>query len=322
MRIFIAGHGGMVGSAILRLLRAEGVHQVITADRCDLDLTDQAQVRAFMQAQRPDAVVLAAAKVGGIMANATQPADFITDNLLIATHVIHAAHDAGVRHLVQLGSSCIYPRDAAQPMAEEALLTGPLEPTNAPYAIAKIAAIKLCESYNLQHGHDYRSLMPTNLYGPGDNFHPAHAHVLPALLSRFHQAVQSGAKAVTIWGSGAPRREFLHVDDLAAALLFVMRLDPVAYRAETTPTRSHLNIGWGQDISIRDLAQMIAEMTGFRGQILYDTSKPGGTPRKLLDTARMQRLGWRPQIALPNGLRQTFDWYLSQHRAGLALRCA
>ena len=322
MRIFIAGHNGMVGSAILRLLRSEGGHDLITADRRDLDLKDQAQVRAFMTAQRPDAVVLAAAKVGGIMANATQPADFITDNLLIATNVIHAAHATGVRQMVQLGSSCIYPRNAAQPITEDALLTGPLEPTNAAYAVAKIAAIKLCESYNQQYGTDYRSVMPTNLYGPGDNFHPDHAHVLPALLARFHHAVQSGAKAVALWGSGVPRREFLHVDDLAAAVLFVMRLDSAVYRAATTPAQSHLNIGWGQDISILDLAQLLADLTGFSGRIVCDTRKPDGTPRKLLDTARMQRLGWRPAIPLQAGLRHTYDWYLSQIKAGYALRCA
>lgn len=320
MRIFVAGHNGMVGAAILRHLAWTGAHELITADRQQLDLTDQRAVRDFMQARRPDAVVLAAARVGGIMANTTYPADFIHDNLMIATNVIHAAHAAGVRHLLQLGSSCIYPRDAVQPITEDALLTGPLEPTNAPYAIAKIAAIKLCESYNRQHGTDYRSIMPTNLYGPGDNFHPANAHVLPALLARFHAAAQNGADSVTIWGSGTPRREFLHVDDLAAAAVFAMGLDAAAYQAETLPMRSYLNIGWGEDISIHDLAQMIAELTGFKGQIIYDRTKPDGTPRKLLDTSRMQRLGWQPKIGLQEGLRTTYRWFQSENHAGRALR--
>ncbi|MFU8823314.1 GDP-L-fucose synthase family protein [Yoonia sp.] len=322
MRIYLAGHNGMVGSAILRLLRATGTDDVITADRPDLDLTDQRAVRDFMQAQRPDAVILAAARVGGIMANATYPADFIHDNLMIASNVIHAAHAAGVQRLLQLGSSCIYPRDTAQPITENALLTGPLEPTNAPYAIAKIAAIKLCESYNRQYGRDYRSVMPTNIYGPGDNFHSNHAHVLPALLLRFHTARQTGAKHVTIWGSGTPRREFLHADDVAAGALFVMGLDKGRYAAETMPDQSHLNIGWGTDISVLDLAQMIADLTGFRGAILCDASKPDGTPRKVLDTSRMQRLGWAPRITLPDGLRATYDWFLSQQNAGRALRCS
>jgi nucleoside-diphosphate-sugar epimerase len=320
MRIYIAGHSGMVGSAILRQLAVTGRHDLITADRQQLDLTDQRAVRDFMQAQRPDAVVLAAARVGGIMANATYPADFIHDNLMIAANVIHAAHAAGVQHLLQLGSSCIYPRDAPQPITEEALLTGPLEPTNAPYAVAKIAAIKLCESYNQQYGTDYRSIMPTNLYGPGDNFHPQNAHVLPALLARFHAAAQSGADRVTIWGSGTPRREFLHVDDLAAAAVFVMGLDADALAAETQPTQSHLNIGSGHDISILDLARMIADITGFTGQIVCDSTKPDGTPRKLLASARIGRLGWTPKISLQDGLRTTYGWFLCQHHAGQPLR--
>ena len=310
----------MVGAAILRHLQAKGGDDPITADHRDLDLTDQRAVRDFMQDQRPDAVVLAAARVGGIMANATRPADFIHDNLMIAANVIHAAHEAGVGRLLQLGSSCIYPRAAAQPISEEALLTGPLEPTNEAYAIAKIAAIKLCESYNRQHGRDYRSVMPTNLYGPGDNFHPDHAHVLPSLLLRFHDAAQKGADSVTIWGSGTPRREFLHVDDMAAGALFVMGLDAADYQAQTRPTQSHLNIGWGADIAIIDLARMIATLTGFQGRIICDTSKPDGTPRKLLDTGRMQRLGWAPRISLQDGLRATYDWVLAQQCAGLPLR--
>ncbi|WP_019955864.1 GDP-L-fucose synthase family protein [Yoonia vestfoldensis] len=320
MRIFIAGHNGMVGSAILRHLSTMGRHELITAGRQQLDLTDPRAVLDFMYARRPDAVVLAAARVGGILANSTYPADFIHDNLMIAANVIHAAHATGVRRLLQLGSSCIYPRDAAQPINEDALLTGPLEPSNEPYAIAKIAAIKLCESYNRQHGTDYRSVMPTNLYGPGDNFHPENAHVLPGLLARFHAAARSGANTVTIWGSGTPRREFLHVDDLAAAAVFVMGLESAAYNAATKPMQSHLNIGWGTDISILDLARMIADITGFEGQIICDRTKPDGTPRKVLDTGRMQRLGWTPKISLQLGLRATYDWFLLQQQAGHALR--
>jgi GDP-L-fucose synthase len=320
MRIFVAGHNGMVGSAILRRLRATADDDPIVADRHDLDLTDQRAVHTFMQAQRPDAVILAAARVGGIMANATYPADFIHDNLMIASNVIHAAHAAGVHRLLQLGSSCIYPRDAAQPITEEALLTGPLEPTNEPYAIAKIAAIKLCESYNRQHGTDYRSVMPTNLYGPGDNFHPDNAHVLPSLLARFHDAAKAGAPNVTIWGSGSPRREFLHVDDMAAGALFVLGLDHAAYVSQTHPMQSHLNIGWGTDVAIIELAHMIADITGFTGKIICDTTRPDGTPRKLLDTSRMQRLGWHPKISLQDGLRTTYEWVLSHQETGKALR--
>jgi GDP-L-fucose synthase len=320
MRVFVAGHHGMVGSAILRAILARGGAEPITADRRDLDLTDQAAVRAFLQDQRPDAVILAAAKVGGIMANATYPADFIKDNLLIATNVISQSHAAGVQRLLQLGSSCIYPRNSPQPITEDALLTGALEPTNAPYAVAKIAAITLCTAYNRQFGTDYRSIMPTNLYGPGDNFHPQNAHVLPSLLARFHDAAQSGANAVTIWGSGTPRREFLHVDDLADAALFVLGLDQARFAAQTGAAQNHINIGWGEDIAILRLAEMIADLTGFTGKIICDSTKPDGTPRKRLDTSRMQRLGWTPKIALPVGLRSTFDWFLSQTGTGQPLR--
>lgn len=308
MKIYLAGHRGMVGGAILRQLQARGA-DVITRSRDALDLTDQAAVRAFFQTERPDAVILAAAKVGGIHANDTFPASFIYDNLMIEANVIHQAHDAGVQSLLCLGSSCIYPRNAAQPMAEDALLTGSLEPTNEPYAIAKIAGIKLCESYNRQYDRDYRSLMPTNLYGPGDNFHPQNSHVLPALMRRFHEAVATGADTVTIWGSGTPQREFLHVDDMAAAALFVMDLDRDTYRAHTDPRQSHINVGTGQDVSIADLARLLATVTGFKGRIAFDRSKPDGTPRKLLDVSRLSRMGWTARIPLEDGIAQTYDWF-------------
>ncbi|MFN6978025.1 MAG: GDP-L-fucose synthase family protein, partial [Gemmobacter sp.] len=268
-RIYVAGHRGMVGSAILRRLRARAAAgeaiTLVTRSHAELDLTDQAAVRAFMDAERPDVVILAAAKVGGIHANNTWPAEFIHENLMIAANVIDAAHRAGVQRLLQLGSSCIYPKEAPQPIPEAALLTGPLEPTNEPYAIAKIAAIKLCESYNRQYGTDYRSVMPTNLYGPGDNFHPENSHVLPALIRRFHEAAQAGREEVTIWGTGRPRREFLHVDDMAAASLFVLDLPKAVYDAETEPMLSHINVGSGTDIAIADLAAMVARITGFAG---------------------------------------------------------
>lgn len=309
MKVYVAGHRGMVGSAILRKLDGRGI-EVITRTRAELDLTDQIAVRALMQAERPDAVILAAAKVGGIHANNTYPADFIYENLMIEANVIHQAFAAGVQRLLFLGSSCIYPREAAQPMPESALLTGVLEPTNEPYAIAKIAGIKLCESYNRQHGTDYRSVMPTNLYGPGDNFHPENSHVLPALIRRFHEAARDGHDEVVIWGTGTPRREFLHVDDLAEAALFVLDLAPEVHAAETQPMLSHINVGTGSDVSIRELAQMVAEVTGFRGTIRCDTSRPDGTPRKLLDVSRLARLGWRAGIGLEEGIAQTYHWYL------------
>lgn len=308
MKYYLAGHRGMVGSAILRQLKARGA-DVITRSHSELDLTDQAAVRRFMQTERPDCVILAAAKVGGIHANNTYPADFIYENLMIEANVIKQAFDAGVTRLLQLGSSCIYPRNAGQPMAEDALLTGVLEPTNEPYAIAKIAGIKLCESYNRQHGTDYRSVMPTNLYGPGDNFHPENSHVLPALLRRFYEAVQHGDDVVTIWGTGTPRREFLHVDDMARASLFVMDLDPETYRAHTHPMQSHINVGTGRDISIGELASLIAETTGFKGRIGFDTTKPDGTPRKLMDVSRLKAMGWTAQIELRDGIAETFEWF-------------
>ena len=308
-KIYVAGHRGMVGSAVVRRLRALGYTNLITATHADLNLTDQAAVVGFFKRQRIDMVVLAAAKVGGIHANNTYPADFIYDNLMMECNIIGAAHDAGVQRLLFLGSSCIYPRLASQPMREDALLTGALEPTNEPYAIAKIAGIKLCESFNRQHERDYRSVMPTNLYGPGDNLHPEDSHVIPALLRRFHEAVETAASEVVIWGSGTPKREFLHVDDMAAACVHVMDLDAATYRAHTQPMSSHINIGTGVDCSIRELAETIARVTGFAGKLVFDASRPDGTPRKLLDVSRLSALGWRASIGLEAGLRQTYDWY-------------
>lgn len=309
-KIYLAGHRGMVGGAILRQLQASGKKNIITRTHAELDLTDQSAVRAFMQAERPDVVILAAAKVGGILANNSYPADFIYENLMIEANVIHQAFEAGVMRLLQLGSSCIYPRDVPQPMREDALLTGVLEPTNEPYAIAKIAGIKLCESYNRQHSTDYRSVMPTNLYGPGDNFHPENSHVLPALIRRFHEAAQSGAAEVVIWGSGTPRREFLHVDDMAAASLFVLDLPKAAYEANSQPMLSHINVGSGTDISILELARKVAAITGYKGRILTDSSKPDGTPRKLMDVSRLTQMGWSARIGLDQGLAQTYQWFL------------
>ncbi|WP_170372763.1 GDP-L-fucose synthase [Ruegeria arenilitoris] len=315
-KIYIAGHRGMVGGAILRQLKARQADgealELVTRTHSELDLTDQSAVRAFMQAERPDVVILAAAKVGGIHANNTYPADFIYENLMIECNVIHQAFAAGVRRLLQLGSSCIYPREAAQPMREDALLTGVLEPTNEPYAVAKIAGIKLCESYNRQHGVDYRSVMPTNLYGPGDNFHPENSHVLPALIRRFHEAKRDGLDEVVIWGTGKPRREFLHVDDMAEASLFVMDLPQDVYQANTQPMLSHINVGCGQDVSIAKLAALIAKITGYTGRITQDTTKPDGTMRKLMDVSRLAKMGWKARIGLEDGIRETYDWFLDQ----------
>tara|TARA_R110000787_G_scaffold79277_10_gene173377 strand:+ start:1215 stop:2195 length:981 start_codon:yes stop_codon:yes gene_type:complete len=315
-KIYIAGHRGMVGSAILRQLQARnnagGALTLITRTHAELDLTDQAAVRDFMAAEAPDVVILAAARVGGIMANNTYPADFIYDNLMIECNVIHQAFAAGVKRLLQLGSSCIYPRNAPQPMAEDALLTGVLEPTNEPYAIAKIAGIKLCESYNRQYGVDYRSVMPTNLYGPGDNFHPQNSHVLPALIRRFHEAARDDLDEVVIWGTGTPKREFLHVDDMARASLFVLDLPKDIYAANTQPMLSHINVGTGRDVSIGALAQMVADVTGFKGKLVFDTSKPDGTMRKLMDVSRLTDMGWRARIDLKEGLQETYNWFLRQ----------
>ena len=313
--IYVAGHRGMVGSAIVRTLLASGVSQedIITRTRAKLDLRNQAAVQDFFQQQRPDQVYLAAAKVGGIHANNTYPADFIYDNLIVQANVIDAAHRVGVQKLLFLGSSCIYPRMATQPMTEDALLTGALEPTNEPYAIAKIAGIKMCESYNRQHGRDYRSVMPTNLYGPGDNYHPENSHVIPALIRRFHEAKISGAPEVVIWGSGAPRREFLFVDDMAAASVFVMNLPLHAYQAQTSPMQSHLNVGFGSDVTIAELAQAVGQAVGYGGDITFDTSKPDGAPRKWMDSSRLNALGWRAQVDLVAGLRAAYADFVQSH---------
>lgn len=316
MKIYIAGHRGMVGGAITRRLEArrdagEDI-TLITRTSSELNLTDQAAVRDFMAAERPDVVILAAAKVGGIHANNTYPADFIYENLMIECNVIHQAFEVGCKRLLQLGSSCIYPRAVPQPMREDALLTGILEPTNEPYAVAKIAGIKLCESYNRQHGTDYRSVMPTNLYGPGDNFHPENSHVLPALIRRFHEAAQAGDAEVMIWGSGKPRREFLHVDDMAEASLFVLDLDTDTYTANTEPMLSHINVGSGTDVSIMELAQMVAAATGFQGRITNDPSKPDGALRKLMDVSRLDDMGWRARVGLEDGIKETYAWFLAQ----------
>lgn len=310
MRVFVAGHRGMVGSAIMRKLSDHaGVSEVLTRDRDGLDLTHQSATHSFLRQTKPDLVILAAARVGGIHANHTLPAEFIYQNLMIEANVIHGAFKAGVERLLFLGSSCIYPRDAPQPIREEALMTGPLERTNAPYALAKIAGITLCESYSRQYGVDYRSVMPTNLYGPHDNFHPEHSHVIPGLIRRFHDAKRAGADHVAIWGSGQPRRDFLHVDDLADALLFVQELTPHRFREATGPDASHLNIGSGQDTSIAELAELIGHVVGFDGQLEFDPSKPDGTPRKLLDVNRISKLGWAPTIRLRDGIEATYRWF-------------
>ena len=308
--VFVAGHRGMVGSAIVRRLQALGYRNILTAGRDVVDLVDQQAVQRFFDERAIDQVYLAAARVGGIHANNTYPAEFIYQNLMIEANLVHAAHAHGVQRLLFLGSSCIYPKLAEQPMREEALLTGVLEPTNEPYAIAKIAGIKLCESYNRQYGRDFRSVMPTNLYGPGDNYHPENSHVIPALLRRFHEAVQRGDREVVIWGSGAPRREFLHVDDMAAASVHVMELDEAVLRDHTRPMLSHINVGTGVDCTIRELAETVARVTGFTGRLVFDTDKPDGAPRKLLDVSRLAALGWRPQIGLEEGLRDAYAWYV------------
>lgn len=310
--VFVAGHRGMVGSAIVRRLQALGYSRVLTAGRAELDLLRQDQVEAFFAAHRIDQVYLAAAKVGGIHANNTYPARFIYENLTIECNVIHSAHRAGVQKLLLLGSSCIYPRAVAQPMREDALLTGVLEPTNEPYAIAKIAGIKLCESYNREYGRDYRSVMPTNLYGPNDNFHPENSHVIPALMRRFHEAVAGGQEQVVIWGSGTPKREFLHVDDMAAASVHVMELAGATYARVTEPMLSHINVGSGVDCTIRELAESMASITGFEGRIVFDATKPDGTARKLMDVTKLESLGWKASIGLHEGLADTYRWFLSQ----------
>ncbi|THF57624.1 GDP-L-fucose synthase [Pseudothauera rhizosphaerae] len=308
--LFVAGHRGMVGSAIVRRLQLLGCANILTAGRNELDLTSQHAVNTFFAAHRIDQVYLAAAKVGGIHANNTYPAEFIHQNLMIEANIIHAAHTHGVQKLLFLGSSCIYPKFAEQPIKEEALLTGLLEPTNEPYAIAKIAGIKLCESYNRQYGRDYRSAMPTNLYGPGDNFHPENSHVIPALMRRIHEAKIADTPEVVIWGSGTPMREFLHVDDLAEAVVHLQSIPQERYVSETESMRSHINVGAGTDVTIRELAETLVEVIGYEGRLVFDTTKPDGTPRKLMDASRLARLGWRARIDLKNGLRETYGWYL------------
>lgn len=310
IRIFVAGHRGMVGSALVRHLSKREQSEIVTRSHGQLDLMNQADVAAFFHDEHIDEVYLAAAKVGGIHANNTYPAQFIYENLMMECNVVHAAHVADIQKLLFLGSSCIYPRMAKQPMREDALLTGTLEPTNEPYAVAKIAGIKLCESYNRQYGRDYRSVMPTNLYGPNDNFHPENSHVIPALLRRFHDATESNAGEVMVWGSGTPKREFLHVDDMAAASVHVMNLTTDVWQAHTQPMLSHINVGTGEDCAIRELAETIARVTGFTGRVSFDASKPDGTPRKLLDVSRLNALGWKAKISLEDGLRDAYRWFL------------
>jgi GDP-L-fucose synthase len=313
-RVYIAGHQGMVGSALVRLLEPLEDIELVLRMRTELDLTNQAAVNAFFTAEKIDEIYLAAAKVGGIIGNSTYPVDFLYDNLMIECNIIRAAYSAGIKKLLFLGSSCIYPKMANQPMREEELLTGTLEPTNESYAIAKIAGIKLCEAYNRQHGTDYRSVMPTNLYGPNDNFHPDNSHVIPGLLRRFHEAKLSADKSVTAWGSGNPRREFLHVDDMAAASIHVMELDKATYDKYTSPSSSHINVGTGVDCTIKELVETVAEVTGYPGEISWDTSKPDGTPRKLLDVSRLADLGWRYKISLREGLKDSYAWYLDHEK--------
>lgn len=318
-KIFIAGHNGMVGSAITRQLKQAGYTNIITQDRADLDLTCQEAVRNFFKQVLPDEVYLAAAKVGGIHANSTYPAEFIYQNLMIQSNIIHEAFISGTKKLLFLGSSCIYPRHTEQPMKESALLTGPLETTNESYAVAKIAGVKLCEAYNrqfgLSKGIDYRSVMPTNLYGPGDNYHPDNSHVIPALIRRFHKAKINQSKEVIVWGTGNAKREFLYVDDMASASIFIMSLDPQIYLSHTQPQQSHINVGYGSDISISDLANTIAKVIGFNGKIVFDSSKPDGTPRKYMSSKLLNDLGWYPKIHLIDGLQKSYADFLTKHEA-------
>lgn len=309
-RIFVAGHNGMVGSALVRKLEKKSDVTIVTCERNELDLLSQAEVNSFFKNEKIDQVYLAAAKVGGIHANNTYPADFIYENLMIECNIINASHNNNVNKLLFLGSSCIYPRDVPQPMQEDALLTGVLESTNEPYAIAKIAGIKLCESFNRQHGRDYRSVMPTNLYGPNDNFHAENSHVIPALIRRFHEATAQNAETVVVWGSGKPMREFLYVDDMAEASVHVMELPDDIYKKNTQPMLSHINVGTGEDCTIKELATTIASVVGFKGNIIFDSSKPDGTPRKLMDVSRLTKMGWKWSTSLYDGLTITYDWFL------------
>jgi len=310
-KIYVAGHRGMVGSAIVRILEKQGYRNVITRRHSELDLTNQQEVQHFFETERPELVYLAAAKVGGIHANNSYPAEFIYSNLMIELNVIHNAWETGVKKLLFLGSSCIYPRLAPQPMSENTLLSGPLELTNEPYAVAKIAGIKLCESYNRQYGTDFRSVMPTNLYGPGDNFHSENSHVIPALIRRFHEAKQNKADSVTIWGDGTPRREFLYVDEMAEASLYILSLDKDVYERNTNAMLSHINAGMGSDVTIRELAETISKVVGYSGEVIFDGSRPNGTPQKLLDVSLVNKLGWRASLGLRDGLSATYDWYLA-----------
>jgi GDP-L-fucose synthase len=309
-KIFVAGHRGMVGSAIVRQLEQLGGFEIVTRTRDELNLLSQADVTHFFETQNIDQVYLAAAKVGGIVANNTYPAEFIYENLTIQNNIIHAAHANDVQDLLFLGSSCIYPKLAKQPMTETALLTGTLEETNEPYAIAKIAGIKMCESYNRQYGRNYRSVMPTNLYGENDNFHPQNSHVIPALIRRFHEAKLASQAEVIAWGTGKPMREFLHVDDMAAASIYVMNLDEATYQANTQPMLSHINVGTGIDCTIRELVETVAKVVGYQGEIVFDTTKPDGAPRKLMDVSRLADLGWKASIELEAGLATTYQWFL------------
>ncbi|WP_432468005.1 GDP-L-fucose synthase [Agarivorans sp. Z349TD_8] len=310
-KIYVAGHRGMVGSALVRQLKANGYTHIVTRTRSELDLTNQQAVADFFKSEKIDQVYLAAAKVGGIVANNIYPADFIYENLMIQSNIIHSAHANDIQKLLFLGSSCIYPKLAPQPMKESALLTGYLEETNEPYAIAKIAGIKLCESYNRQYGRDYRSVMPTNLYGPNDNFHPENSHVIPALIRRFHEAKINGDKEVIAWGSGKPMREFLYVDDMAAASIHVMNLDSTIYAENTKPMLSHINVGTGVDCTIRELVQTVARVVGYKGTIGFDASKPDGTPRKLMNVDRLNSMGWCSSIHLEAGLNMTYQWFIN-----------
>ena len=314
-KIYVAGHRGMVGSAILRELKNQGQHNIVVRTHAELDLTDQHAVRAFFASERPDQVYLAAAKVGGIHANNTYPAEFIYQNLMMEANIIHEAFKHGVQNLLFLGSSCIYPKLVEQPMKEDALLTGVLEATNEPYAIAKIAGIKLCESYNRQYGVDYRSVMPTNLYGAGDNYHPENSHVIPALIRRFHEAKVNQAPEVISWGSGTPMREFLYVDDMATACVYVMNLDKNIYDQHTEPMLSHINVGFGSDVTIKALAQTISEVVGYQGNIGFDVTKPDGTAKKLMDSGRLNSLGWIAQVNLKDGLNKAYQDYLANTEA-------
>jgi GDP-L-fucose synthase len=314
-KIYVAGHRGMVGSAIIRELKNQGQTNIVVRTHAELDLTNQQAVRAFFETEKPDQVYLAAAKVGGIHANNTYPAEFIYQNLMMEANIIHEAFKHGVQRLLFLGSSCIYPKLVEQPMKEDALLTGVLEATNEPYAIAKIAGIKLCESYNRQYGVDYRSVMPTNLYGVGDNYHPENSHVIPALIRRFHEAKMNHAPEVVIWGSGSPMREFLYVDDMAAASVYVMNLDKHIYDKHTEPMLSHINVGFGSDVTIKQLAQTISEVVGYQGSIGFDVTKPDGTARKLMDSGRLNSLGWQAQVNLKDGLTKAYQDYLANSEA-------